>query len=250
MGKEDEGPCSPKGVSKGLLLLLCNLQDAAASSSNLHLCANISFPRRLPALCTHGFGHSPTTPFRTFLASPVPRDASREEAKGHLWGGRLQCQRGLGEVLQPILVPPSALCPHLVAIIPAFPILEHSSLSFLTIPPLGWQVSQYPPNPRMVMRPQHPYTSAIEICEAGSFRLCEQVQQAPGVSAISVGDMGQHAGGTAPRQHSLSSPISTGAVAWETMAKCGQGSRGVKGGEEMPAPSTCERDGLVEISSL
>lgn len=117
-----------------------------------------------------------------------------------IWGGGggLQYQRGLGEVLWPVLVPPSALSPHLVAIIPPFPILEHLSLSFLTISPPGWQVSRCLPNPCMVvgLMPQHSYPSAIQICDAGSFCLCGQVQRPPGVSAISVGDMGQHVGGT------------------------------------------------------
>lgn len=103
---------------------------------------------------------------------------------------------GLGEVLQPVLVLPSALSLHLIAIIPPFPILEHSSLSFLAIPPPGWQVSQCPPSPCMAVGPQHPYPSAIQICGAGSFLLCGQVQRPPGVSAISMGDMGQHVGGT------------------------------------------------------
>lgn len=148
-------------------------------------------------MCTHGFGHSPTTPVRISWALLVPGDTAGAEAKCDLWGGRLQSHMGLGEALQPIFVPPSALSPHLVAIIPPFPILEHSSLSFLTIPSLGWQVSQCPPNPLMTVGPQHPYTSAIQICEAGSFRLCGQVQRPPGVSAISMEDMGQHGGGTA-----------------------------------------------------
>lgn len=44
MGEEEEGPCSPKWVSEGLLLPPCNLQDAAASFSTLHLGANTFFP--------------------------------------------------------------------------------------------------------------------------------------------------------------------------------------------------------------
>lgn len=47
----------------------------------------------------------------------------------------------------------------------------------------------------------------------------------------------------------LSSPISMGAVSWETAGKRGQGARGVKGGEEMPAPSTWGGDGMAQTAT-
>lgn len=180
----------------------------------------------------------------------MPRDAAGAEAKCDLWGVRLQCQRGLGEVLQPVLMHPLALSPHLAAIMPPFPILEHSSLSFLTIPamvdrchnapqiPAGWWGHS---TPTLV-----PFQSVRLEPSASVGRCSDLLASVPSLWETWVNLQVA----LLPRQHSLSLPISTVLLSGKPWAKCGQGSRGLKGGEEMPAPSTFERDGPVETPAV
>lgn len=79
--------------------------------------------------------------------------------------------------------------------------------------------------------PEDPFPNAVQICGAGVLPSCCQVQRPHGGYGISVGDIGRSVGSTAsPRPSSW-------VLLPGNLGKRGQGSRGVKGGEEMPAPA-------------
>lgn len=174
LGKQEEGPHSPHWVSSCPPAASEKLQ---CPRSTLHLAGNTFSPG---AWALHT-----AMALAAGQHSPVSRSAQGLSSQSLGCKAAVPKGCGTGVSLHPVLVPPSPISPHLVAIIPPIPHFgapisfppHHPSSRLSGVTVSHWQAShpQVPAGWWGVM-PQHPFPSAIQICGAGGFPPCGQVQ--------------------------------------------------------------------------